>query len=106
MAAITSTASTGLSNGLGGQTNIVNIAKTNITEAELKTILDDMQFDGHTVAGVATADGSAFASGTTDVVILAVQSAGGAYTAEGSNAHGVTGAVTTVLAVFKDEHAI
>ena len=106
MAAITSTASTGLSNGLGGQTNIVNIAKTDITEAELKTILDDIQFDGHTVAGVATADGSAFASGTTDVVIVALQSAGGTYTAEGSNAHGVTGAVTSVLAVFKDEHAI
>ena len=106
MAAITSTASTGLSNGLGGQTNIVNIANTDIKEAELKTILDDIQFDGHTVAGVATADGSAFVSGTTDVVILAVQSAGGAYTAEGSNAHGVTGAVTSVLAVFKDEHAI
>ena len=106
MAAITSTANTDLSNGLGGHTNIVNIAKTDITEAELKTFLDDMAFDGHTIAGVATADGSAFASGTTDVVILAVQSAGGAYTAEGSNAHGVTGAVTTVLAVFKDEHAI
>jgi len=106
MAAITSTANTDLSNGLGGHTNIVNIAKTDITEAELKTILDDMAFDGHTIAGVATADGSAFVSGTTDVVILAVQSAGGAYTAEGSNAHGVTGAVTTVLAVFKDEHAI
>lgn len=106
MAAITSTANTDLSNGLGGHTNIVNIAKTDITEAELKTILDDMAFDGHTIAGVATADGSAFVSGTTDVVILAVQSAGGAYTAEGSNAHGVTGAVTSVLAVFKDEHAI
>ena len=45
MAAITSTAKTDLSNGLGGQTNIVNIAKTDITEAELKTILDDIQFD-------------------------------------------------------------
>lgn len=100
MAAITSTANTGLGNGLGSTTNIVNIAKTNITEAELKTILDDMQLDGHTVAAVGTADGSDFASGTTDVVIVALQSAGGAYTVEGSNAHGVTGAVTTILAVF------
>ena len=49
MAAITSTANTDLSNGLGGHTNIVNIAKTDITEAELKTILDDMAFDGHTL---------------------------------------------------------
>jgi len=100
MAAITSTANTGLSNGLGAATSIVKIAKTNITEAELKTILDDMQFDGHTVAAVGTADGSDFDSGTTDAVIVALQSAGGAYTVEGSNAHGVTGAVTTILAVF------
>ena len=100
MAAITSTANTNLGNGLGGTTNIVNIAKTNITESELKTILDDMAFDGHTIAAVGTADGADFDDGVTDVVIVALQSAGGAYTAEGSNAHGVTGAVTTILAVF------
>ena len=59
-----------------------------------------MAFDGHTIAAVGTADGSDFDTGVTDVVIVALQSAGGAYTAESSNAHGVTGAVTTILAVF------
>lgn len=103
MAAITSTANTTLSNGLGAATSIVNIAKTNITEAELKTILDDMAQDGQTVAGVATADGSAFVGGTTDVVLVAIQGAAAAgYTPEGSNAHGVTGAVTTLVALFDD----
>ena len=103
MAAITSTANTGLSNGLGAATSIVKIAKTNITEAELKTILDDMAQDGQTIAGVATADGSAFASGTTDVVFVAVQGIDNdGYAPEASNAHGVTGAVTTLEALFDD----
>jgi len=107
MAAITSTAKTDLSNGLGSHTCIVKIAKTDITEAELKTILDDMQVDGQTVAAVGTADGSAFESGTTDVVFVAIQGVDhDGYAAEGSNAHGVTGAVTTLEAFFKDAHAI
>ena len=103
MAAITSTANTTLSNGLGAATSIVKIAKTNITEAELKTILDDMAFDGQTIAGVATADGAAFDSGVTDVVFVALQGVDGdGYAAEGSNAHGVSGAVTTLEAQFDD----
>ena len=93
------------SNGIGSKTDIVNIAKTNMTTAELKKILDDMQFDGYTVAGV-TSDGgiaaadNSFVSGESDVVVVALQGAGADYSAEGTNAHGVTGAVTTVLAVF------
>lgn len=97
-----SQAGQGIGNGLGSKTDIVNIAKTNITTAELKTILEDMQFDGFAVAGVGTADGSAIVSGTTDAVIVALQGAGADYVAEGSNAHGVTGAVTSVLSIFKD----
>jgi len=103
MATITDTRSAGsIVNGLGGRTTIVNIAKTNITSAELGTILTDMQFDGFAVAGVATADGSAFSTGVTDNVQIALQSTA-EYSAEGSNAHGVTGAVTTVLSIFKDK---
>ena len=62
----TSQAGQGIGNGLGPKTDVVKIAKTNITEAELKSILEDMQFDGFAVAGVGTADGSAFVGGTTD----------------------------------------
>ncbi len=98
----TSQAGQGNGNGLGSKTDIVKIAKTNITEAELKTVLEDMGLDGFAVAGVGTADGSAFVGGTTDVVFVALQGAGADYTAEGTNAHGVTGAVTTVESIFKD----
>jgi hypothetical protein len=98
----TSQAGQGNGNGLGSKTDIVKIAKTNITEAELKTVLEDMGKDGFAVAGVGTADGSAFVGGTTDVVFVALQGAGADYTAEGTNAHGVTGAVTTVESIFKD----
>jgi hypothetical protein len=61
---------------------------------------DATEFDNaFTVAGVATADGSAFVSGTTDVVFLALQGTG-TFTADGSNAYGVSGAVTTIESVF------
>ena len=98
----TSQAGQGIGNGLGSKTDIVKIAKTTTTTAELKTILEDMQVDGFAVGGVGTADGTAFVSGTTDVVFVALQGAGADYTAEGTNAHGVTGAVTTVESIFKD----
>lgn len=98
----TSQAGQGNGNGLGSKTDIVKIAKTNITEAELKTVLQDMQLDGFAVGGVGTADGTAFVGGTTDEVFVALQGSGADYSAEGSNAHGVTGAVTTVESIFKD----
>jgi hypothetical protein len=97
-------------NGLGPKTTIVKIAKTDLTTAELHTIITyitsgkiaggaDTTSDACTVAGVATADGTAFVSGTTDVVFLALQGTG-TITADGSNAYGVTGAVSTIESVF------
>ena len=96
-------------NGLGPKTTIVKVAKTNITTAELHTIItsitqgigsgQSITNDAFTVAGVATADGSAFSTGVTDVVFLALQGTG-TYTADASDAHGVTGAATTVESVF------
>lgn len=89
--------------GIGGRTLIVKIAKTNITNDELTTIINAVTStgsdDAFTVAGVGTANGSAFVSGTTDVVYLALQGTG-TYTADGSDAHGVTGAATTIEAIF------
>jgi hypothetical protein len=97
-------------NGLGPKTTIVKLALTDMTTANLHTIItyitagkrtsgDDTTSDAFTVAGVATADGSAFVSGTTDVVFLALQGTG-TFTTDASNAYGVTGAVTTIESVF------
>ncbi len=88
-----------LNQGIGPRTTIVNIAKTNMTNAEVNTILSDIAFDGFTIAGVSTAEGSAFSTGVTDNLQVAVQGTA-TYAAEGSNAHGVSGAVTTVLTIF------
>jgi len=90
-----------------GREQIIKIAKTDITNAELSTIIQEITMaggaggtsDAFTVAAVGTATGAAFVSGTTDVVYLRVQGTG-TYTPEGSNAHGVTGAVTTIEATF------
>ena len=88
----------GQGNGLGSKTTIVKLALTNMTAANLGTIYAAMGALGHTVAGSGTADGSAFVAGTTDVLFIALQ--GADYTADASDAHGVTGAVTTVEAVI------
>jgi hypothetical protein len=91
-----------------GRTLIIKIAKTDITNTELDTIIAYMTTShgsggsgdsAFTVAGVGTADGTAFVSGTTDNVFLRLQGTGD-YTVVGSNAHGVTGAVTSLIAVF------
>ena len=93
-------------NGLGPKTTIVKIAKTDLTTAELHTIITSITQggtagtnDAFTVAGVATAAGTAFVSGTTDVVFLALQGTG-VVTADGSDAYGVTGAASTIESVF------
>lgn len=91
-----------------GRELIVKIAKTDLTNAELNTIVKYLTTShgvagtgdsAFTVAAIGTADGSAFVSGTTDVVYLRVQGTGD-YTVDSSDAHGVTGAVTTIEAIF------
>jgi hypothetical protein len=90
-----------------GREQIIKIAKTDITNTELNTIIQEITIaggaggtsDAFTVAAVGTATGAEFVSGTTDVVYLRVQGTG-TYTPEGSNAHGVSGAVTTIEATF------
>ena len=88
-----------------GRELIIKIAKTNITDTELNTIISAISStggsgaDAFVVAAVGTADGSAFVSGTTDVVFLRAQGTG-TYTVDASDAHGVTGAVTTIEAIF------
>ena len=88
-----------------GRELIIKIAKTNITDTELNTIISAISStggsgaDAFVVAAVGTVDGSAFVSGTTDVVFLRAQGTG-TYTDDASNAHGVSGAVTTTEAIF------
>jgi hypothetical protein len=91
-----------------GRTLIVSISKTDMTHAELTTIIDYMTLSqgangvgdsAFTVAGIGTATGAAFVSGTTDVVYLRLQGTG-TYTVDASDAHGVTGAATALVAVF------
>jgi hypothetical protein len=93
-------------NGLGPRTLIVKIAKTDITTAELHSIITQITAggtkgvnDAFVVAGVATAAGTAFVSGTTDVLFIALQGTG-VFTADASDAYDVTGAASTLESVF------
>ena len=93
MAAVTNT--NGLvsdKSGLGPTTVVINIAKTNITKAEMQTMVDALG-EVHTVAGIKgfLADESA------DNVQVVLQG-GVTYVADASNALGVIGAATTILA--------
>jgi hypothetical protein len=109
MATTTDTRSAGtITTGLGGRTLIVKIAKTNLTSSELTTILTSMAQGGthdngtsdpFTIAGVATANGTAFQSGVTDEVFVALQGTG-TFSANSSDAYGVGSAATTIEAVF------
>lgn len=103
-------------NGLGGRTVIVKVAKTNITTAELYSMVLALQTggtysgvtnDAFTVAGIASDGGDAgtapdFISGESDVVFFALQGTG-TITADASNALGVTGAALTVESIFVDK---
>jgi hypothetical protein len=91
-------------NGLGPRTVIVKIAKTDITNAEMNTMVKALMQggtysgvtnDAFTVAGV-----SGFtANEEADVVFIALQGTG-TINADASNALGVTGAALTVEATF------
>jgi hypothetical protein len=88
-----------------GRELIIKVAKTDITHTELNTIISAITVsrgsgaDAFVVAAVGTPTGIDFVSGTTDVVFLRAQGTG-TYTAVGSNAHGVSGAVTTIEAIL------
>ena len=98
-------------NGLNGRTLIVQFAKTNITNAELNAWINYLTTShggsgtgdsAFTVAGLGTADGSAFVSGTTDNIFLALQGTGDFTDA---TVEALTGTPTvTILAVFQDNY--
>ena len=80
-------------NGLGPKTTVINIAKTNITKAEMKTMMQALGTAGHTIAGVK----GMLADETADNVQVVLQG-GVDYVADASDALGVTGAATTIIA--------
>lgn len=91
-----------------GRTLIVSVSKTNITDAELNTVINYMTLShgsngtgdsAFTVAGLGTADGSPFVSGTTDVVYLRLQGTG-EFTPADQDA-GVPGVTVAVVCVFQ-----
>lgn len=93
-----------------GRELIVKVALTDMTDANVTAIRNAItlpggsggtllsnQGDAFTVAAIGTADGSAFVSGTTDVIYMRVQGTG---TFNTTDAAAGTGATVTVEAVF------
>ena len=94
-------------NGAGPRTRIIQLAKTNMTEAELQAALEYLAQggtagtdDGHTIAGVSVlTESGIFTSGTTDNVQVAIQGTGEA-TAASDFGTGSTGVTMSILADF------
>ncbi len=93
--------------GIAGRTRIINLAKTNMTQAELDAALQYLQAgdvagtnDAHTVVGVSClTESGVFTSGTTDAVQVAIQGTG-AFTAAADFGIGSTGVTSSLLAEF------
>jgi hypothetical protein len=92
--------------GIAGRTRIINLAKTNLTQAELDSALQFLQAggvkgtdDAHTVVGVSClTESGVFTPGTTDAVQIAIQGTG-AFTAA-ADFGGVTGVTSSLIAEF------
>ena len=90
-----------------GRTLILKLAGTNLTDANLLAVIgyittshgvDGAGDSAFTVAGVGTADGTAFESGVTDTVYLKVQGTGDITVATADM--GIGGLTITVEAIF------
>tara|TARA_B110000240_G_C13079941_1_gene275435 strand:- start:100 stop:435 length:336 start_codon:yes stop_codon:yes gene_type:complete len=96
-------------NGLGPQTRIINLAKSNMTQAELDAAMQYLTMtdvagtnDAHTIAGISVlTESGVFTSGTTDAVQVAIQGTG-AFTAASNFGTGSTGITSTLVATFVD----
>ena len=93
--------------GIAGRTRIINLAKTNMTQAELDAALDYLAAgdvagtnDAHTIVGVQPlTESGVFTSGVTDAVQVAIQGTG-AFTAGSDFGTGSTGITSSLLAEF------
>jgi hypothetical protein len=92
--------------GIAGETRIINLAGTNITQAQLDSVIQFLTAggvkgtnDAHTVVGVSClTESGVFTPGTTDAVQVAIQGTG-AFTAA-ADFGGVTGITSSLLADF------
>jgi hypothetical protein len=92
--------------GIAGRTRIINLAKSNMTQAELDSVLQFLQAggvagtnDAHTVVGVQPlTESGVFTTGVTDAVQVAIQGTG--VCTVDSNFGGVTGVTATLIAEF------
>ena len=92
--------------GIAGRTRIINLANTNMTQAELDACILFLTRggvagtnDAHTVVGVSClTESGVFTPGTTDAVQVAIQGTG-AFTAA-ADFGGVTGTTSSLLADF------
>jgi hypothetical protein len=107
MATVTNNAIAKAGNGLGGRTRIINLAKSNMTQAELDAAILYLSQgetsgtdDAHTVAGVSVlTESGVFTTGVTDAVQVAIQGTG--VCTVGSNfGVGSTGITASLLAEF------
>ena len=95
------------STGNGPRTRIINLAKSNMTEAELTAALNYLAAgdvagtnDAHTIAAVAPlTESGVFTSGTTDNVQVAIQGTG-VCTVGANFGTGSTGVTMSILADF------
>jgi hypothetical protein len=97
-------------NGLGGNVRILSASKTNMTTAEVAALVELVlqggtkgTDDAVSIAGIGTADGTAFSSGVTDVIYIAVQGTG--VLTPGASYRG-TGFTTALVAVFGDKNNV
>jgi len=110
MAEITNNAVSKAGNGLGPRTRIINLAKTNITQAELDAALLYLAAgdvagtnDAHGIAGVSVlTESGVFTTGTTDNVQIAIQGSG-VFTAASNFGTGSTGITSSLLADFDQQ---
>ena len=107
MASLTSNAKAKAGNGVGPRTRIINLAKTNMTQAELDAAIRYLQTgdvagtnDAHTVAGVSVlTESGVFTTGVTDAVQVAIQGTGAA-TMAADFGIGSTGITATLIAEY------
>jgi hypothetical protein len=98
--------------GIAGRTRIININKTNMTQAELDAVLAFIAQggvkavqDAHTIVGVQPlTESGVFTSGTTDDVKVAIQGTGALTLEDNGNTntenYGATGVTMTLIAEF------
>jgi hypothetical protein len=107
MATVTNNAIAKAGNGLGPRTRIINLAKSNMTQAELDAAILYLQTgetsgtdDAHTIAGVSVlTESGVFTTGVTDAVQVAIQGTG--VCTVGSNfGIGSTGVTASLIAEF------